>query len=153
MVHAPCKVTLSLQNKVEKDLEEMVKWDIIAPVESHSDLVNSLVIRERPSGILGVSLNPKHIKKAIKRKCHPIPKLDDVIPRLHGSTLFFKLDALHGFWNIKLNQESTLLSIFNTHKGRYKFLTMPFGLKMSQVIFQKKIDKTMKVQRSRWYSR
>ena len=68
-------------------------------------------------------------------------QMDDITPRLHGSTLFSKLDAKQGYWNVKLDEEATLLTTFNTHKGRYKFLCMPFGLKMSQDIFQK-IDQT-----------
>ena len=137
VVHAPCKIALLLQNKVEKETEGMVKQGIIAPVEGHSDWVNSFVITEKPNGRLRVCLDPKDINKAIKREHHPIPTLDDITPRLHGCTLFSKLDVLHGYWNIKLDEELALLITFNTCKGRYKFLRMPFGLKMSQDIFQK----------------
>ena len=100
MVHAPCKIALSLQNKLEKELEEMVKQGIIAPVEGHSDWVNSLVIREKPNSRLRVCLDQKDLNKAIKIEHHPIHTLDDITPRLHGCTLFSKLDALHGYWNI-----------------------------------------------------
>ena len=34
------------------------------------------------------------------------------------------------------------LTTFNTHRERCKFLSMPFGLRMSQDIFQEKIDET-----------
>ena len=118
MVHAPCKIALSLQNKLEKELEEMVKQGIIAPAEGHSNWINSLVIREKPNGRLRVCLDPKDHNKAIRREHHPIPTLEDITPRPHGCTLFSKLDALHGYWNIKLDEESTLLTTFNTHKGR-----------------------------------
>ena len=42
----PRKLLLSLQGKLENELEEMVRQGIIAPVKGHSDWVNSLVIRE-----------------------------------------------------------------------------------------------------------
>ena len=42
VVHAPHKIALSLWNKLEKELEEMVKPGIINPVEGQSDWVNSL---------------------------------------------------------------------------------------------------------------
>ena len=142
VVHAHQKIALPLQGKLEKELEEMVRQDIIAPVEGHSDWVNSLVIREKPNGHLRICLDLKDLNKAIKQEHHPIPTLDDITSRLHESTLFSKLDAKQGYWNVKLNEESTLLTTFNTHKGRYNFLHMPFGLKMLQDIFQKKIDQT-----------
>ena len=37
VVHAPQKIALSLQSKLEKDLEEMVRQGFTAPVEGHSD--------------------------------------------------------------------------------------------------------------------
>ena len=65
-VHAPQKIPLSLQGKLDNELEEMVREGIIAPVESHSDWVNSLVIREKPNGSLRICLDPKDLNKAIK---------------------------------------------------------------------------------------
>ena len=142
VVHAPQKIALSLQGKLEKELEVMVSQGIIALLEGHSDWVNSVGIREKPNGSLRICLDSKDLNNAIRGEHHQIPTLDDITPRLHGSTLFSKLDAKQGYWNVKLDEESTLLTTFNTHKGRYKFLCMPFGLKMSRDIFQEKIDQT-----------
>ena len=80
VVHSPHKIALSLQNKVEKELE-MVKQGIIAPVEGQSDWLTSLVITEKPNGRLQVCLEPKDLNKAIKRE-HHLPTLDDITPRL-----------------------------------------------------------------------
>ena len=65
--------------------------------------------------------------------------VDNFTPKLCGSTLFSKLDAKQGFWDIKLDEVSSYLT---SHRGRYRFLRMPIGLRMSQDIFQKKIDET-----------
>ena len=37
-------------------------------------------------------------------------------------------------------KEASLLTMFNTHLRRYRFLRVPFGLKMSQDIFQMRMD-------------
>ena len=66
VVHAPWRIALSLQGKLEKELEEMVRQGIIAPVEGHSDWVNSLVIRGKPNGSLRICLDLKDLNKAIK---------------------------------------------------------------------------------------
>ena len=39
-----------------------------------------------------------------------------------------------------LTEEASLLTMFNTHLRRYQFLFVPFGLKMSQDIFQMRMD-------------
>ena len=53
---------------------------------------------------------------------------------------FSKLDAEDGFWSIHLDSASSHLTTFNTHKGRYRFLRMPFSLKMAQDVFQMRMD-------------
>ena len=45
----------------------MVKQGIIVPVDEPTDLVNSLVVREKLNGSLRISLDPKDLNKAIKR--------------------------------------------------------------------------------------
>ena len=65
LVYAPHKIALSVQGRLEKELEEMVSQGIIAPVEGHSDWVNSLVIREKPKGSLRICLDPKDLNKVI----------------------------------------------------------------------------------------
>ena len=64
--------------------------------------------------------------------------------RFAHSCFFTKLDAHHGYWSIVLNQDSSLLTTFNSPFGRYCFLQLPFGLVCSQDIFQKKMDQILK---------
>ena len=84
VVHAPHKIAISLQGKLKKELQEMVRQCIIAPVEGHSGWVNSLVIREKPNCSVRICLDPKDLNKAIKQEHHPVPTLDDITPRLYG---------------------------------------------------------------------
>ena len=52
------------------------------------------------------------------------------------------LCACSGYWNIKLTQESLLLTTCNSPFGRYRFLHLPFSLVYAQGIFYRKVDKT-----------
>ena len=44
---------------------------------------------------------------------------------------------------MELDEESSYLTTFNSPFGWYRLLRMPFGLKMSQDVFQSKIDQLM----------
>ena len=44
---------------------------------------------------------------------------------------------------MKLDTESSFLTTFNTPFGRYRYLRMPFGLVMSQDVFQHKMDQIL----------
>ena len=52
----------------------------------------------------------------------------------------FKLDAKNSYWSVKLDQESQLITTFNSPFGRFHFQRMLFKLVMSQDVFQQKMD-------------
>ena len=56
--------------------------------------------------------------------------------------MFSKLDAQDGFWSIHLDTPS-FLTTFNTHKGCYQFLHMPFGLKCPKMCFKLRWTKSL----------
>jgi len=120
----------------------MENQGIIARVTQPTDWANSLVIREKENGRPRLCLDPKDLNNTIKREHHPIPILEEITPKLTGAKLFSKLDTQNGYWNVKLDEESSYLTTFNTPFGWFRFLRMPFGLHMSQDIFQFKIDET-----------
>ena len=91
------------------------------------------------SGKLRLCLDPKDLSQAIKR---PPPTLDDVLSKLGGAKYFTILDARSGNWNVRLDDESSLLTTFNTPFGRYKWNRLAFGLVCAQDVFQKKVDET-----------
>ena len=57
-----------------------------------------------------------------------------------GATRFSKVDGNKAFFGMHLTEEASLLTTFNTHLRRYRFLRVPFRLKMSQDIFQMRMD-------------
>ena len=65
----------------------------------------------------------------------PIPKVDDVLGKLAGATIFSKLDANSGFWQIPLATESRLLTTFITPFDRYCFNKLPFGISSAPELF------------------
>ena len=140
VVHPPRKIALSLQPKLEKKLDEMVKQGIIVPVDEATDLVNSHVVREKTTGSLRIYLDPKDLNKAIKREYYPVLTVDMVTNRLQGATHFSHLDVKSAYWNVELDVESSKLTTFNNHKGRFRFKKMPYGIRSSQDIYQKKMD-------------
>ena len=54
-------------------------------------------------------------------------------------------DATSRFWHIPLDFRSSLLTTFNTLWGKYRWLRMPFGLKVSGDVFQERLDRVIKL--------
>lgn len=60
--------------------------------------------------------------------------------KLGGAKVFSKLDASSGYWQIKVDDESSKLLTFNTPFGRPRFKRLPFGIHSAGEVFQKKMS-------------
>ena len=83
---------------------------------------------------------PKDLNRAIIHENHKAPTLEEIAHVLTGTTRFSKVDGNKAFFGMHLTEEASLLTMFNTHLRRYRFLCVPFRLKMSQDIFQMRMD-------------
>ena len=129
---------------MKQKLDRMLKLNIIAKVTEPTEWVNSMAaVESKQTGKLRVRLDPQHLNKAILRPHFPMKTLEDILPRLSGAKYFTKLDARYGYWAIKLSNQSSFLTTFNTPFGRYRYLRLAFGLKSSQDEFQRKIDECL----------
>ena len=120
----------------------MIEIDVIEKVDQPTDWVNSVVYVAKPSGELRIYLDPKDLSNCVRRTHHYTQVLDDILQQLQGASVFSILDARSGYWNVDLDDESKLLTAFNTPYGRYCFRRLPFGLVSAQDVFQKKVDQT-----------
>ena len=137
--HAPRKVPVALRNPLKSELDHMVEKDIIAPVTTPTPWVSSLVVVPKKNGKLRLCLDPKDLNKAIQREHYPLPTIEDVATRLHGAKVFTKLDVRNGFWHVRLDEDSSFLTTFNTPFGRYRWKRMPFGIRSAPEVFQRKM--------------
>ena len=145
VVHPPRRVPFKMKEDIKQELSEMEQQGIITPVREGKPTawVNSLEYHRKPSGKIRVCLDPKDLNKAILRDHHVTPTLEDILPLFKDATYFSIVDAKSRYGNVELDEESSYLTTFNSPFGRYRFLRMPFGLKMSQDVFQSKIEQLM----------
>lgn len=72
-----------------------------------------------------------------------MPILDEILPDLSQAKVFSTVDLRSGFWHCVLDDESSMLTTFNTPYSRYHWLRLPFGLSVSPEIFQKHVNQTL----------
>ena len=125
-------------------MDKIVADDIITEVTEPTDWVNSIVrnVKETSDGRerVRLCLNPKDLSKNIRREHYYSRSIDETLPLLHGKKLFSVVDTTKGYWHVELDHESNLLCTFNTPFGRYRFKHLPFGIVVSQDIFQRRLD-------------
>ena len=144
VIHAPRTVAVHLLPQYKAELDKMLEADIITPVTEPTEWVNSIVcaLDIGKDGKLSVRLcmDPKDLNKNIKREHYYSRSIDEVLSQLHGKKYFSVVDTKKGYWHIELDHESSLLCTFNTPYGRYRFKRLPFGVIVSQDVFQRKLD-------------
>lgn len=138
VIHAPRKLPFAIRDDVRRKLSEMESQNIIKKVEGPSEWVSSITVVKKANCDLRICLDPKELNNAIKREHFRLPSLDEIVSNLSGAKYFSTLDAYSGFWQVALDDSSSLCT-FNTPFGRYKFLRMPYGICSASEIFHKKI--------------
>ena len=99
---------------------------------------NSFVYRRKQNGRLRLHLNAKDFNAAIQIEHHVALTQEEVLLYLKDAKVFSLREKKCGYRKVVLGKESINLTTF----GRYRFRRMPFSLKMSQEVFQTKMDQT-----------
>ena len=99
----------------------------------------------KEDGSLRLCLEPKDLNKAIKRNQWYARTQYDILSELAQSKYFTVKDATSRFGHVPLDFRSSLLTTFNTLWGKYRWLRMPFGLKVSGDIFQERLAKVIRL--------
>ena len=143
VVHPPRRVPVPKKEAMKAELDRMVADKIVTPVTEPTDWVSSVLAVPKKDGSVRICLDPKDLNTAIKRSHYPLPTVEDVTSRLTNAKVFSVLDAKSGFWQVKLTENSSYLTTFNTPFGRFRWLRMPFGISSVPEIWQRKMHEAI----------
>ena len=136
--HAPRRIPVPLRAKMKAKLDELEQSGIIKKVTTPTDWISSSVAVLKGDK-LRLCIDPKDLNKAIKRPKYQIPTIDEVLPNLAKAKVFSILDAKDGFFQVKLDEESSYLTTFWAGSfGRYRYTRCPFGLSSASEEYQRR---------------
>ena len=128
----------SLKERLRQAIDAKVKSGVLGKVDQPTDWVHNLVVVEKKNGSLRLCLDPRHLNDVIKREHYRIPAIREIASEFTGKSVFSTLDLKDGCWQVELDESSSYLRTFATPFGRYRFTRMPFGLKSTNEVFQKR---------------
>ena len=140
VIHPPRKVPISMKEKVKTELLRMESEGVIKKQSEPTDWVNSMVVVPKPNGKVRICIDPRDLNKAVLREHYPMKTIEDILLEIPEAKVFSKLDAVSGYWQIKISQESQKFCTFNTPLGRYSFTRLPYGLKSAGEVYQRSVS-------------
>jgi hypothetical protein len=139
VVHATRQQPAALKEKIISKLHDMERDGVIVKVDQPTEWVSSMVASVRGDK-LRICIAPSDLNKVIRREHHPMRTIEEVVAEIPDAKVFSILDAKSGFLQIKLDEESSYLTTFNTPIGRFRWTRLPFGVKCAPEIFQRIMD-------------
>uniref|UniRef100_A0A5S6Q8Y2 Reverse transcriptase domain-containing protein n=1 Tax=Trichuris muris TaxID=70415 RepID=A0A5S6Q8Y2_TRIMR len=140
--HLPRRVPVALQAELRQKIDQLVAKGVLAKVIEPTDWISNMVIVKRKQK-LRLCIDPRDLNKALKRSRYQIPTIEEMLPRLSNAKIFSVLDAKDGFWQVRLDDQSSKLTTFWTPFGRYRWLRMPFGISTAPEEYQRRIHEVV----------
>ncbi|XP_005088965.1 uncharacterized protein LOC101855985 [Aplysia californica] len=125
--------------KVKTEIDRILAEGVISPVTEPTEWCSGMVVVPKRNGSVRICVDLTSLNKAVRREVHPLASIDEQLAKFAGSTVFTKLDATRGFWQIPLHPDSRRYTTFITPFGRFCFNRLPFGISSASEIFQKKM--------------
>ena len=127
------QVPLRFQEPANKTVDDLVKSKVIIREDDPQDWCALGFFVPKADGInVRMVTDYSKINKFVKRPVHPFPSVADIVRSIPAGTKFFaKMDAIHGYFQLALDEESSKLTTFLLPSGRYRYLRAPMGLSSS----------------------
>ena len=132
-----------MQDAYKAELERLQQEDVIIEVNHYTEWGNSIVLEQKPDGHIRLYIDTRNLNMTIKRNPYYMRTFDVTLPELSKAKAISMGDATSGYWHIPLNLASSLLITFSTQYGRFRWLKLPFGLKIASDIFQERLYRVL----------
>ncbi len=129
------QIPLHWQDAANKEIQDLLDKGVIVKVNKPTRFISSAHFVQKGKDNskdklrLRLVTNYMPINPYIERPVHPFPGTQDILRQIKpSSTWFAKLDAVQGYFQIPLDEESSYLTTFLLPSGRYRYTRAPMGL-------------------------
>ena len=126
------------QEIIRRDINDMLRNGWIK--RGYGSWAARLVPVLKSDGTIRMCADYRALNDRTKADAYPSANPDIIMDKLHGKKFFSKLDALKGYYQIRLDENIQELTGFTCPLGLFHFTVLPFGLKNAPAIFQRMMD-------------
>jgi len=119
-------VPLRCVEEVKREIDGMLRAGIVTP--SQSEWSSPIVIVRKKDGGLRLCVDYRALNDVTVKDSFPLPRINELLDRLHGARLFTSLDLQKGFHQIVMEESSRCKTAFAVPWGLFEYQVMPFGV-------------------------
>ena len=134
----PRRVPVYLNEEVDKQIDNMLKENVIKP--SKSPWSSSIVMVKKKDGSSRFCVDYRKLNDITIKDAYPLPRVDESLDQLSGSKWFSCLDLNSGYWQVEMDPKDAEKTAFTSRRGLFEFTTMPFGLCNAPATFERLME-------------
>ena len=120
----------------------MLQRGVIEPCDG--PWASPIVLVSKKDGLTRFCVDYCHLNDVTKKDAYHLPRIQDNLDALRGSTYFSTLHLLSGFWQVAMDPADAGKTAFTVGgAGLYCFRTMPFGLSNAPATFEHLMEQTL----------
>lgn len=121
-------------DELKRQLAELTQRGYIQP--SKSPYGAPVLFVKKKDGSMRLCVDYRALNAVTVKNCYPLPKIDELLDRLHGAKVFSKLDLAQGYHQVRIAEGDVPKTAFRCQLGHFEFKVMPFGLCNAPSTFQ-----------------
>ena len=131
-VLAARRVPRRFEEPAKITIQDLINKGVLARVSEVNDWCSPGFFVSKSDGRVRLVTDFTHLNKFVIRLVHPSPSTRDILQAIpHDAVYFLKMDAVHGYFQLALSEESSLLTTFLLQQRKFRYLRAPIGLNAS----------------------
>jgi hypothetical protein len=118
---------------VVNQLYQLLEQGVIRP--STSPCGSPIIIVPNINGSWRMFINYRALNKVTLKNRYPLPRINDLLDQLQHTKYFTKMDLKSRYHWVRIKEEDTRKTTFNSRQGLCEWLVMPFSLCNSPATF------------------
>lgn len=138
----PRRLPLAHQAAADSAIEEMQRAGIIEP--SDSPWASGVVmVGKKKSPKMRFCVDYRPLNSVTKKDSYPLPRIDESLDLVSGSSWVSSLDLRSGYWQVPLSPDARPKTAFCTGRGLWQFRVLSFGLCNAPATFERLMEKVL----------
>ena len=134
----PRRVPLAHAEAEKQAIEDLKAKGVIR--ESISPWASPIVLVAKKDGGVRPCVDYRRVNQLVKPDGFPLPRIQDCLDAVAGSSLFSTMDLTSGYFQIPVKREDIPKTAFVCKYGHFEMTRMPFGLNNAASTFQRTME-------------